>query len=62
MTGWYCKPCLTKCGVLQTSRKWALEKLEKNLLESSKEKENETALATSPIFKKYNAMYGSCSF
>lgn len=40
---------------LQTSRKWVLEKLKKNLLESSKEKEkkeNETVLATSPIKNK----------
>lgn len=44
---------------LQTSRKWVLEKLEKNLLESSKEKEkkeNKTALATSPIKKKTQTM------
>lgn len=39
---------------LQAPGKWVLEKLKKNLLESIKErekKENETALATSPIFK-----------
>lgn len=50
---------------LQTSRKWVLEKLKTNLLESSEEKEkkeNETALAISPVFKKFNAIYDSCSF
>lgn len=45
---------------LQTSRKMSFRKTEKKLLESSKE--NETALVTSPIFKKYSALYDSYSF